>query len=208
MIEQVHEVDTGCSGPVEPTGMHVSRSDRDTLSAKCNGCGAVFGGLTIDKPSSLEVALGVLLAGSTHDSYSASQSLANLDWVPSTTFYTNMPLIVEAVDDLFNEVMARQRERVRRERRRGLVEIDPTKHYFVHNWEALKEMTKGNMGVKVRRDRSVPVVTCYTQEFYISEGQRTKRNHGAKKGNIPHQRYTPASYVSFTLCLVGGRDMF
>lgn len=101
MIAQAHELDTGCFGPVEATGMHASRSDRDTLSAECNGCGAVFGGLTIDKPSSLEV---------THDSYSASQ-LASLDWVPSTTFYANMTLIVEAMDDLFNEEMARQREK-------------------------------------------------------------------------------------------------
>lgn len=67
MIAQVHEVDTGCPGPVKATRMQVSRSDGDALSAECDG-GAVFGGLTIDKPSSVEVTLGVLLAGSTHDS--------------------------------------------------------------------------------------------------------------------------------------------
>ena len=80
VVQSVYETDTGCPGTIRNTTPMDSRNDRGTFSAECELCGAVFGGLRIYAPTPKNVALGVALAGSTHDKYAASNALANIGW--------------------------------------------------------------------------------------------------------------------------------
>lgn len=132
-----------------------SVGDRGALSAECGTCGAVFGGFRIDAPTPADVALGVLLAGSTHDKYAASNALANVDWLPETTFYDNLPRVVEVIDDYFNDIMALHLESIRKEAGCRLVEIDPEKHFFISNRAAIQERIQGDMGLEVTQTNLV-----------------------------------------------------
>lgn len=85
MLGLVHGKDTGCPGKLRRMTTVGSIADRVTISADCRTCGAFLGGLRVDVPTPVDVALGILLAGRTHDKYAACNALANVDWLPEKT---------------------------------------------------------------------------------------------------------------------------
>lgn len=64
------------------------------------------------------------------------------------------------------------------------------------------------MGVKVRRERSVPVVICFTHEFHMIEGQRTKRDHGDKKSTLGVSKLYACLIFVFYLLFCWGWEGF
>lgn len=149
MCGAVHEMSSGCPGPLTKAVFSQPRSDSDNFSAKCQTCAAVFARIPVNKPSPKSIALGVLFAGGTIEHFSHSSEYSDCQSPSITTLGRHLPSLCNAVDKVFTETIAENKLKCKREPGRGLVKIAPDKHYFVANATRLEEMMEAGLSVEV-----------------------------------------------------------
>lgn len=71
---------------------------------------------------------------------------------PVSTFTKHLYPIIDAVDKVYDDVMAQHREAIKREDGRELVRIDPDKNYVVKHAAELNDIIKHGISVQVSTD--------------------------------------------------------
>ena len=110
IVKEVHKADTGCSGQLSTNGAPYERMDSLHWTRVCLLCGADFGRLRIEGQSTLATVLGLLLAGSTYQHYSASCIYSDVLALSGTAFFNAQANKLQVVDQMFDKLIQRQRE--------------------------------------------------------------------------------------------------
>lgn len=155
MIGVVHKMSNGCPGRIVCPVVETSRSDTEKFSASCGECGARFGHMSLDKPASLSVALGVVLAGGTAEQFANACALADIKVLSKRTLTRHLEMIVGAIDRVYDSEFKTHREEIKNEGGRGTVRIPVKEHYLAQNEGRIAELIEAKaLGIKV----SVPVI--------------------------------------------------
>jgi hypothetical protein len=149
IINHVHKKDTGCDGGISTNGVSRERSDHLHWTCVCIRCGADFGRLRIGGQNTLSTVLGVLLAGSTYQHYSASCIYSDVLALSVRAFFNAQEDVLRVIDQVFDEHIQRQREGLRGDPKRS-IKVRKDLIYFIQHEEELNERMKTDFGLKVR----------------------------------------------------------
>ena len=148
IIKQLHKADTGCRGQLSTNGVSKERSDRLHWRCVCILCGAGFGRLRIGGQSTLSTILGILLAGSTYQHYSASCIYSDVLALSVGAFFNAQAKVLRLIDQVFDEHIQRQRELLRGDPKRS-IKVRKGQIYFIQHAEQLFELMETDFGLKV-----------------------------------------------------------
>ena len=159
IVKQVHKSDKGCCGPVTTNGASKERTDGLHRACVCLLCGADFGWMRVGGQNTLATVLGVLLAESTYQHYSASCVFSDVLALSGTAFYNAPTKILRLADRVFDEHIQRQRECLREDPKRR-IKVRKNHIYFIRNADKLYGLMDTPFGLKVRSMLYVLVSWC------------------------------------------------
>lgn len=149
IVSQVHNRDTHCPANITSDESGAERCDIFNLNCWCKDCGMQFPRLKVAATPISSVVFGILMAGSNIENYCAAHNFSDIADMSRTTYYRELPKVLDAVGQVFDEVMEGQREDFRNQGWRD-VWVDTDTLYFSQHKKELEARGDAFAGIEVR----------------------------------------------------------
>lgn len=148
IVSQVHHRDTSCPANIASDESRAERCDAFSFNCWCKDCGMHFPRLKAAATPISSVVFGILMAGSNIETYCAAHNFADIADMSKTTYYRELPRVLDAVGQVFDEVLEEQKEAFRKEEWRDMW-VDTDTLYFSQHKEELEAKGDAFTGIEV-----------------------------------------------------------
>lgn len=150
IVSQVHNKDTDCPANIASDESGAERCDTFNFNCWCKDCGMHFPRLKVAATPISSVVFGILMAGSNIENYCAAHNFSDIADMSRTTYYRELPKVLDAVGQVYDFVMEQQKEAFRRQGWRD-VWVDTDTLYFSQHKKELEAKGEAFTGIEVRQ---------------------------------------------------------